>query len=356
MDNLPIQNEELSLKKVLEKAKEWQLYLFSQGKIIILTVIIGGLVGLTYSFIRKPIYTATLTFALEDEKSAGGFSGATSLANSFGFDIGIDGGGIFTKSNLTVLFKSRLMVEQTLLTPVKENGKVISLAEMYIQNKNWRNKWNNKPAFKNIQFPPESNRVNFSRVHDSVLGEIYQDLYKKGLAVAQKDTKISVISVDVFSTNEKFAKYFAEALSKNVSDFYIKTKSKKAKMNMEILKMQTDSVRGILNGAITSVAIANDNVFGLNQAMNVRRAPSSRKQVDVQANTLILTELVKQTELAKVTLRRETPLIQVIDRPIFPLKNDKIGVIFGFIVGSIIALFLTILFLMFKYIFKQAME
>jgi hypothetical protein len=36
--------------------------------------------------------------------------------------------------------------------------------------------------------------------------------------------------------------------------------------------------------------------------------------VDVQANTAILTELVKQSELAKVTLRKETPLIQIIDR------------------------------------------
>jgi hypothetical protein len=56
------------------------------------------------------------------------------------------------------------------------------------------------------------------------------------------------------------------------------------------------------NGAITGVAVANDNTFGLNPALNVRRAPSARRQVDVQANTAILTELVKQSELAKVTL------------------------------------------------------
>ncbi len=55
--------------------------------------------------------------------------------------------------------------------------------------------------------------------------------------------------------------------------------------------------------------------------MNVRRAPSAKRQVDVQANKAILTELVKQTELAKVTLRKETPLIQIIDRPILPLMK-----------------------------------
>lgn len=355
MDNFSNQNEELNLKRVLERAKEWQSYLFSKWKIILLSMLFGAVISLGYALTRKPIYQATLTFALEDEKSGGGFSGATSLANTFGFDLGVDGGGIFMKSNLTVLFKSRLMVEQTLLTPIKDNGKTISLAEMYIQNRNWRDKWDKKPWLKNIQFPAGSNRASFTRVHDSILGVIYSDLYKNGLTVAQKEPKISVITVDVFSTNEKFAKYFSEALSNNVSDFYVKTKIKKAKINMEILKIQTDSVRGILNGAITGVAIANDNVFGLNQAMNVRRAPSSRKQVDVQANTLILTELVKQTELAKVTLRRETPLIQVIDRPIFPLANDRISLIFAIIVGSVLALFLTTILLMFNYIFKQAM-
>jgi hypothetical protein len=50
---------------------------------------------------------------------------------------------------------------------------------------------------------------------------------------------------------------------------------------MIILERQTDSIRRELNGAITGVAVANDNTFGLNPAMNVRRA--LRPQVDVQA-------------------------------------------------------------------------
>ena len=98
---------------------------------------------------------------------------------------------------------------------------------------------------------------------------------------------------------------------------------------MAILQKQTDSVRSELNRAITGVAVANDNTFGLNPSVNVRRVPTAKRQVDVQANTAILTELVKQTELAKITLRKETPLIQVIDRPILPLKNNKIGKIAG---------------------------
>ena len=353
---MEVQNDEISLRELIEKGKEWYAYLLSQWKIIVLAGIIGACLGLAYSFIKKPIYTATLSFALEDEKGGGGLGGALGLASSFGIDLGGGGGSIFTGSNLTELFKSRAMVEQTLLSPVVVDGKTISLAEMYIQNQEWREKWSEKPKLKDIQFLPNTNRKYFTRVHDSILGVMYADLSKTGLTVGQKDKKIAIITIDVNSTNELFSKYFTEALVKEVSDFYVTTKSKKARMNMDILERQTDSIRRELNGAITGVAVANDNTFGLNPAMNVRRAPSARRQVDVQANTAILTELVKQTELAKVTLRKETPLIQVIDQPILPLKKEKFGKAKGIVFGGLLVGFIALIYLTMKRILRQLMK
>jgi hypothetical protein len=345
-------SDEISLKELVEKGKEWYFYLLSQWKIIALAGLIGAVIGLAYSFSKKPVYTATLSFALEDEKS-GGLGGALGLASSFGIDLGGSGGSIFTGSNLTELFKSRSMVEQTLLSPVMLDGESISLAEMYIQNQGWREQWNDNPKYKSIQFLPKGDRKNFTRVHDSILGVIYQDLSKTGLSVGQKDKKVAIISVEVVSNSELFSKYFCEALVKEVSDFYIDTKSKKSRENMDILERQTDSIRRELNGAITGVAVANDNTFGLNPAMNVRRAPSARRQVDVQANTAILTELVKQSELAKVTLRKDTPLIQVIDEPILPLKKEKFGKAKGIVMGGFLAGFLTVLILIFRRILRS---
>lgn len=348
-----IPNDEISLKELIKESKEWYAYLLSQWKIIVLAGVVGAALGLTYSFIKKPVYTATLSFALEDDKGGGGLGGALGLASSFGIDLGGGGGSIFTGSNLTELFKSRTMVEQTLLTPVTVNGKVISLAEMYIQNNKWRDSWNENPKFRNIQFLPNIKRKYFTRVHDSILGVIYENLSKSSLSVAQKDKKISIISMDVVSTNELFSLYFCEALARQVGKFYIATKSKKARMNMSILVRQTDSIRGELNNAITGVAVANDNTFMLNPALNVRRTPSARRQVDVQANTAILTELVKQMELAKVTLRKETPLIQVIDRPILPLPKERLGKSKGLIIGGFFVGFLTVLFLIVRRLLKK---
>ncbi|MGV1012118.1 MAG: Wzz/FepE/Etk N-terminal domain-containing protein [Flavobacterium sp.] len=344
-------NDEITLKELLGKAKEWYNYLLSQWKIIVLAGIVGAALGLTYSFIKKPVYTATLTYALEDGKTSGG--GLGSLASSFGLDFGGSTGGAFSGANLMELFKSRAMVEQTLLSPIVYKGATISLAEMYIQDRNWRKNWNEKAKFKNLQFLPNADRSKFTRVQDSILGTIYGDLSKNSLSVEQKDKKVAIGTITMKATNELFAQLFTNALTETVTDFYITTKSKRAKENLDILVKQTDSIRVELNGAITGVAVANDNTFGLNPALNVKRVPSARRQVDVQANTAILTEIVKQTELAKVTLRKEMPLIQVIDQPILPLPKEKFGKAKGILLGGILAGFMAGFGLIFRRIFRQ---
>ncbi|WP_317125453.1 Wzz/FepE/Etk N-terminal domain-containing protein [Flavobacterium aquicola] len=348
---MPKDTDELSIKELLEKVNDWWSYLISKWRIIILVGIIGGILGLLISFLKKPTYTATLSFVLEDDGSSGsGLGGAMGLASQFGFDLGSGGGGIFTGDNLMELFKSRRMVEETLLSPVNVlEGKKISLAEMYIDDQGWRQNWIEDSKLKNIKFLPKMKREIFTREHDSILGKMYEIFSMSDFAVEQPDKKVSIINIQMTSKNEVFSKVFIESLVKVVSEFYVDTKSKKARLNMIILEKQVDSVRNELNSALTGVAMANDNTFNLNPALNVRRVPSAKRQVDVQANSTLLAELVKQTELAKVSLRRDTPLIQVIDAPVYPLKKNEFGKIKSIFIGS----FLSILFLILFYILRK---
>jgi uncharacterized protein involved in exopolysaccharide biosynthesis len=142
-------------------------------------------------------------------------------------------------------------------------------------------------------------------------------------------------------------------LAFETSEYYVEIKSKKARMNVEILQKQTDSIRTELNSAITGVATAADNVFNLNMAMNVKRSPGVRRQVDVQANTAMLTSLVTNLEMSKMALRKETPLIQIIDRPILPLEKEKLGKLKSMVLGGFLAGFLTVLYLVFSSLYKK---
>jgi hypothetical protein len=352
-----IHNDEISLKELIIKAKEWIAFIKSKWKLIFLAGVIGGSIGLTFALFEKPTYKAVLTFAMEEDKGSGGggLGGALGIASSFGIDLGGGGGGgAFAASNLAELMKSRLLVEKVLLAPIQINGKNISLAEYYIQINDIRKSWAANPNLKNIQFLPNADKSYFTFQHDSILKIIYRSLIDATkLSIQQKDKKVTILSIEVTSENEKFSKYFCENLAKETSDFYIETKSKKARINVNVLQKQADSVRSALNSAISVMANETDNVYNLNPAFNIKGAPSKKKQIDVQSNTAILSNLVVQLELAKIALRKETPLIQLIDRPILPLDKEKFGKLKSIILGGFLSGFLTLLYLIISQLFKQ---
>jgi len=354
IENSNIDNDEISLKELIIKIKEWVSFLKTKQKTIFIAGFIGALIGLTISLLVKPTYKAVLTFAMEEDKGGGGLSSAAGLASTFGIDLGEGGGGAFAASNLAELMKSRLLVEKVLLEPIIINGKTISLVEYYIQINELREGWDKKPLLKNIQFLPGADRSNFTLEQDSILQKIHSSLInKEHLSIMQKDKKVTILSIEVTSENELFSKIFCESIAKETSDFYIETKSKKSKINVNLLQRQVDSVRNALNGAISGVANESDNVYNLNPAFNIKGAPSKKKQIDVQANTAILTNLVVQLELAKITLRKETPLIQLIDRPILPLQKEKFGKLKSIVLGGILTGFLYILYLIFGRLYRK---
>ncbi|MES2651642.1 MAG: lipopolysaccharide biosynthesis protein [Bacteroidota bacterium] len=350
--NSNFKSEEPSLRVVINNILSWISYIKKFTALILGIALFGALVGVIYAYLNKPIYTAKLSFALEDEKGGNGLGAYAAIAGQFGLDLGGSGGGVFEGDNLLELMKSRTMVEKTLLTPIKINEKQVTLGQHYIDFNNFKEDWNNK-----IQFPVGLNRTTFTQEQDSLLGEFHKELIKKCLYVDKINKKLSIITVSVSTKNEKFSKYFAELLVKNVADFYIETKIRKSTLNLAILQRQTDSVKRELNQALAGVASSIDVNPNPNPARQMLRVPSQKRQVDVQANTAILTELVKNLEISKVSLRKETPLIQIIDLPIFPLEKTKMSFIKTGVVFSILFILIGLLYLSFirykNYILKK---
>jgi uncharacterized protein involved in exopolysaccharide biosynthesis len=346
-------SDEISLKELILKIKEWWSYLLSQWKLIISIAFIGSLLGLGYAFTQKPIYKAEFSFVLEDEKSGGGLGGALGLASQFGLDLGGGGGGgIFAGDNLLELMKSRSMVQKALLSPINANGKSQSLADYYISFRDMRDAWEEKPQLANLRYAIHADASKFNREQDSVLMAVHEEIIKNFLTVAKIDKKLSILKVSVRTEDESFSKAFTEALVSEVSQFYVETKTKKSASNVAILQHQTDSVRNQLNRAISGVAQSNDAIPNLNTARQVLRSTGQQRQIDVQANTAILTELVKNLELSKLSLRKETPLIQVIDKPILPLPVEKFGKTKGIFFGGFLAGFLVVIGLIGRRVFE----
>jgi hypothetical protein len=347
----------ISLKSYILSIQRWMNVMLSRWKVILFIGVIGAGIGLTYAFIKKPIYEADLSFALQDDKSLGGGLGsALGLASQFGIDLGGAGaGGEFAGDNLLELMKSRFVVEKTLLSTIIINGKKETLAELYIKFNDLRDKWSGISNLETIRFLPDADRSKFTIQQDSILAVFHKEIVKSNFTVEKVDKKLSIVSLTVNSKDELFSKNFAEILLKVVSDFYVQTKTSKSAKNVAILQRQTDSVRNMLNSAILGVATSIDATPNANPFAQTLHVPSQRRQVDVQANTAILSELVKNLEVSKMSLLQETPLFQIIDKPILPLEKHKISKLKSLILGGFLGVLLTIIVLTISRLLKTIM-
>ncbi|WP_316786212.1 lipopolysaccharide biosynthesis protein [Pedobacter frigiditerrae] len=357
---VPTDNE-VSLKDIILKTREWWYYLLSKWIIILAFGLFGSILGFTYAYLKKPIYIATTTFVLEDEKGSGGLSNLAGLASMAGVDLGGSGGGIFQGENILGLYKSRSMLEKTLLSVVAINGSDQLLVDRYIEVNQLKQKWTDK-ALQSLNFTKDGVQDGFSilkpnRLRDSILGVIVTDINNNYLEVAKPDKKLGTIQVDVKAKDELFAKAFNDQLVKNVNEFYIITKTKKTLTSVQILQHKTDSVRSVMNGAIYAAVAVADATPNLNPTRQVQRvAPAQKAQFSAETNKAVLSTLVQNLEITKMSLQKETPLIQVIDQPIFPLKKDKVGKAKAIILGGVLLGFLTALFLLTRQLFKELMR
>jgi hypothetical protein len=339
--------DEISVKDFLGKLRLAAGHVKSKWLIILTIGALGSTLGLVYSIIKKPLYTASSTFVLDEGSKGGGLSQYAGLASIAGIDLGGGGSGsIFQEDNILELYKSRAMIEKALLSESIFNGKRQLLIDRYIEFNNLRAAWKKKDKINDISFYGDPN--GFNRTQDSIISALVILFNKQSLTVIKPDKKISIIRVDVVSTDELFAKNFNLKLVQTVNDFYLQTKTKKSSQNISILKHQADSVRNVLNSSISGVASAIDASPNANPSLQILKTASQRKQVDVQASTAIYSEIIKNLELSKISLRQETPLIQTIDLPVLPLQVVKIGKITAAIIGFFLGLFFTMVILVGK--------
>jgi len=334
-------HDEISLREFFLEILVWWKYLLSKWLIILIAGISGGVLGLVYSYSQKPIYIAETTFVLDDDKGGASTLGRLGgLAGLAGVDLS-GGGGIFQADNIIQLYKSRSMIVRALFSPIDSNFKKGLLIDRYIEVYKLNKEWEEDPRLQDLSFNIEKS----NRRQDSIVSLIVRDINENCLTVAKPDKKQSIISVTVRSIDEVFSKEFTEEIVSTVNRFYTDTKTKKSLQNVLLLQQKTDSVRTVMNGDIYRSVSTIDNTPNINITKQVLRVQTQKSQFNAEANKIMLEELIKNLEMSKLALSRETPLIQVVDSPVYPLEIERLGKIkaviiggftFGFLISAII--------------------
>ena len=343
----PVDTNEISLKELILKVKYFLHFVIIKWKILLIVMIIGTLLGYLFALKQPITYSARISYVLDDAQSTGKNKIGPLAQLGFSEFQNSNSEGVFSASNLIDLMKSRFLVQKILLNPIIFKGKSITIADYYLILEN-RQAGNN--SYFKVYEDPE--KLTFNQV--ILLNSIYLDLTsEKKLIFGSQEVKTNFLSIQVINKNENFAKLFCEILLDETSRFYIETKTKKAKLNIQNIQKQVDSIRKTFNNSVFNFAKASDNVYNLNPALKSKSIGPLQKNIDVQANTAALINLIASLESAKSTLQVETPLFQIIDKPIIPLAKNQVSRLKYSIFSGILTVILSTLFLIFSDLYKK---
>ncbi len=324
---------------VLSKPQEdplKQLILLIQGfyKEILKRWFFIGIVGFIFSgigvaaaFLLPVEYEAKLTFIIEEPGSgAGALAGYAGVASQFGIDLGGESSA-FSTDNVVELLRSRQLVTEALLH--QEDG--VPLINRFIDSYSLREEWDEDPRLAGINFADQQDFLK-----DSLLAGIYLQLVEDHLVIERVNITSNILYVSCVTQDELFSKQMTENLVDAVTEYYVDVKTQRSRQTLDFVQERTDSVASALSAAELELARWKDSQRSITKAEGF--LTELRLQREVQILNAMYAEAIKNLELSKVTLLKETPLMQVIDRPILPLVQIKLSlvkavIIFGFIGG-----------------------
>lgn len=369
-----------------------KLVIQSNFKLTLLVVLLGAALGLAYSIFKPVRYNAEITFSVEDSKSIGGGL-LSSLGGSIGMDIGSlagSGNGVLSGDNVLSLLKSKSMMAECLKTPytldansigssqsgssqsdsttniqlnstitskpnstsnsqsnsLKNNPMNYVIADRYADIYGLREKWaGNKKIGRVIYFGQPDVNI---RLQDSLLKLIIKRIEEKELTVIKPDKKLSFFNIAVNTKDELMSLLITQRIIKIATDFYVNAKVGRLKSNIERLEKRTDSISSLLNQQTYAATEDARLLLNVNPADINAPVYSEISQRDKMVLTTIYAELMKNLEVSKAALIQETPTVQIVDQPSFPLERIETKWYEGILIGGCLSFLALTAFLLFK--------
>lgn len=328
------ETREYSIKDLINLMGKSFRLLLSKWPVLFAAGVIGALIGFMIAWYTPKTYSSRVSFILEEGKTSGG--GLSAIAGQFGFDLGGMNGAsnILAGDNILGLLKSKKFVRYTLLSPYDSQ---YSLADKYASVYGFHEKWKNDERINKIVYFPANNSIGFSRLQDSLLMVIENKAIKE-IAVSRPDKKMTLFEVNASFRDELLSKYFAERLVNYTVEFYVETKTRRQRANVDRLQRRADSIAALLNRRTYSSAAIQSSLLDINPAYGTVAVPAEVSSRDKIMVGTIYGEIVKNLEIQKATLTQETPVIQIVDEAHLPLKINRKSRVVYLLVGAILCI------------------
>lgn len=297
-------------------------------------MLLGAGMGALVSKVFFPTrYKAIATFSVTEDQSYG-WEG---LLAQFGMDVGgSNPGGLFQGENLVNLIQTRKIIEGSMLKKVQLKGDSILLAQALFNT----TKWSKQPELELLEFVSAYKQT--TPLHDSVLFLMYEWVRDDLMSVDKPERKISQINLTIEHEDYQLAEALATNILVYASDYYVETLTKKAKINLEVLRREADSVeRKLQANLVRGAAETDEHVNPLRAALKIGQ---NRTLIDLQINVNLYGEIIKNLKLAEISLRKQTPLVEVIDWPKYPFERTGYKFWYLILIGGVVGLLTGLVF------------
>jgi paraquat-inducible protein B len=215
---------------------------------------------------------------------------------------------------------------------------------LYLNFTGLKNSWRNKPALSGISF---SNLGQLTTVQDSVLNAIHEGIVKNDLSAEKASKQGTIIRVQVTAANSQFARLMTERLVDAASKLYLDIRVGTAERNIQQLQRRSDSLLLLLNNK--SYKAAASQPLDINPGIKTASVPVEIAMRDKTVLSTLYAEVTKNLEASKMLLSQQTPVIELLDRPEYLLKDLKKSLSFSIVVffALMVCVYLGLSFILF---------
>lgn len=342
------QDDEITLKELLLKIKEFFHEALDNWKGIVIFSILFGLLFGAPKLLDEKIYIAESRFLINNSSKGGGVS---SILQSFGFG---GGGGSGPIGAITDLFHSKDLVAKTLLKKAKIDGEVDFIANHYIRLYELTEDWNEEEKYPEIHnFSFTTSDIKKFQLGDNRALNIIYELIIEEIGVSLDDMT-GIVNFNFTSESEELSVEFARTMYKVVNEYFTEFTIGPSAYAAKYAEHRVDSISKALSSAEYRFAKFTDSEKGLFR--QVDELPKKRAQRDAQILVLMLGEALKNYELAKFQSVNNQPTFRMMQSPVYPLDHEPRGLLLSLIIGGFLGGFLSVVYVIGRKIIRETME
>jgi len=298
----------------------WAKLLWKGRKILLISVIVSILIGLSIALFSPKEYTSWTTVVPQTSNAASKLSGMSSLAAMAGFNLDLSTGeelppAIYPQIVGSVLYQLELMYTSFY---IEEANKQVTLYEYYT-------KYIFKGLFYKIKgfFKGEQNnkkRVKGRPIYLSGQEEKVCDIIKKQVTV-NVDVKNGYITLYSSFPEAELSAEVADKARELLQKYITEYKIKKAADKLIFIEARYREKKSEFYKAQREMSYFNDQNKYLSNAVSSMEGERLKGEYSIALS--VYNELAKQQEQAKIQVKEDTPVFSVIQPAKVPLNQTK---------------------------------